>query len=69
MQDHHHVVPPSSYCQLCRLTYTDYLQHTSSEPHLLLAAKSPANRLIRELALRFSSPPIKSKKIAKHQPK
>jgi hypothetical protein len=60
-------VPICTYCQLCKLNFEDYLEHTESSSHSNQIAASSANPYIEELAASFLQPPERKRKQVKKE--
>ena len=65
MQNNYNFLPPSNYCQLCKASFQDYLEHTHSQQHSQQIAASIANRFIQELAGQFKPGCRKTKRIGR----
>lgn len=65
MQNNYNFLPPSNYCQLCKTSFQDYLEHTHSQQHSQQIAASIANQFIQELAGQFKPGCRKTKRIGR----
>lgn len=65
MQNNYNFLPPSNYCQLCKTSFQDYLEHTHSQQHSQQIAASIANHFIEELAGQFKPGCRKTKRIGR----